>query len=74
MTSRYAKHWRTVTCVFSTFHWIRKDRCDIKLCVQSAEDRQKMVAAERTFTDAVHEIVKLKKQVCTEENGKIRDH
>ena len=38
---------------------------------KSAEDRQKMVAAERTFTDAkVHEIVKLKKQVCTEENGK----
>jgi len=38
---------------------------------KSADERQKMVSAERAFTDEkVHKIIELKRQVCTEENGK----
>ena len=37
---------------------------------KNAEEREKMVAAERRFTDIkVKQIIELKKQVCTEENG-----
>lgn len=37
---------------------------------KNADERQRMVEAERTFTDEkVHAIVALKRQVCTEENG-----
>lgn len=37
---------------------------------KNAEEREKMVAAERRFTDIkVKQIIDLKKQVCTEENG-----
>jgi len=38
---------------------------------KNAAERQRMVSAERTFTDEkVHAIVALKRKVCTEENGK----
>ena len=37
----------------------------------SAEQRQKMVEAERTFTDEkVKQIIELKEKLCTPENGK----
>lgn len=37
---------------------------------KNAEERARMVTAERTFTDEkVHKIVELKRKVCTEENG-----
>merc|ERR1712167_25016 len=37
---------------------------------KNAEERERMVAAERDFTDAkVKKIIELKKEVCTEENG-----
>jgi T-complex protein 1 subunit zeta len=38
---------------------------------KSAEQREKMVKAERVFTDEkVHKILELKRKVCTPENGK----
>eukprot|EP00198_Chlamydomonas_reinhardtii_P005174 XP_001694510.1 T-complex protein, zeta subunit [Chlamydomonas reinhardtii] len=37
----------------------------------SADQREKLVAAERAYTDErVHKIIELKKKICTEENGK----
>lgn len=37
---------------------------------KNAEEREKMVAAERRFTDAkVRKIIELKRQVCNDENG-----
>jgi len=37
----------------------------------SAEEREKMVAAERTFTDdKIKQILEIKNELCTEENGK----
>jgi len=37
----------------------------------SAEEREKMVAAERTFTDdKIKQILEIKNEVCTKENGK----
>ena len=38
---------------------------------KNAEERERMVAAERTFTDQkVRKVIELKNLVCTEENGK----
>ncbi len=38
---------------------------------KNAEEREKMVAAERKFTDdKVRQIIEFKKQVCTQENGR----
>ena len=38
---------------------------------KTAEEREKLVAAERAFIDErVRKIIELKKQICTPENGK----
>jgi len=58
-------------CIFNVSLEYEKTDVSSGFVYKNAAERQRMVAAERTFTDEkVHAVVALKRKVCTEENGK----
>lgn len=65
----YLENCYIMTCNVSLEY--EKSEVNSGFFYNDAEQREKMVEAERSFTDEkVKQIIELKRQVCTEENGK----